>query len=292
MTKPLIFFAILALLLVAPVHAQAAQDVTPQHAAELLGFPYKAQWAGLGGVGLATSPLGPHWTSIHPAFAGWEDSFVVSSSVFLGFAGITAASATVAAPGMQATFLQLDSGMIQGDGGGFRFLAQAGMLDLAIRADSFSLGIRAKGYAARQPAFGLGASLDVGVALATPQLAFAALIENGLSLPITYENEYLEYWTPNVTLFSAISIPFTTGVSWGTTAKLVLDASGLSSVSAGTEAWIGPVGLRAGYDGEAISMGLSLRFPGYGFHIACAMHDDLGATYMASLEIRFDGVSN
>jgi hypothetical protein len=39
-------------------------------------------------------------------------------------------------------------------------------------------------------------------------------------------------------------------------------------------------------------MGLSVRFPGYGFHIAYAMHDDLGATYMASLEIRFDGVSN
>ncbi|MBN1858770.1 hypothetical protein JW848_06150, partial [Candidatus Bipolaricaulota bacterium] len=251
-------------------------------------------------VGLATSPLAPSWVSTHPAFAAWEGSLAVSSSVYLGFAGMTAASATVAVPGLQATFLQLDSGAIQaqgqgeveGDGDTIRFLAQAGVINVALRADVLAVGVRAKGYAARQPSLGLGASLDVGMALATPQLALAVLVENGFSIPIAYGDGYVEHWTPRVCLLSAISIPLADNVSWGTAAELAFDESGLLAVLAGTEAWVGPLGLRAGYDGEAVSIGLSLRFPGYGFHVAYTLHDDLGATYIASLEIRFDGAEN
>ena len=295
MTKLRIFLALLPLMLVSIVVTTAAShELKPDQIAELLEFPYQAQWAGLAGVGLAASPLEPSWVSTHPAFASWETSLAVSSSVYLGFAGITAASATVAIPGLQATFLQLDSGAISGEGGGdtTRFLAQAGIIDLALRADALSVGVRAKGYAARQPSLGLGASLDIGMALATPQLALAVLVENGLSLPIAYDNGYAEQWTPKVSVVSAISVPLATGVSWGTAAELAFDSSGLLGVVAGTEAWVGPVGLRAGYDGASISMGLSLRFAGYGLHIAYTMHDDLGATYMASLEVRFDGAGN
>ena len=292
MTKTWFLFTTL-LLVVFPVAGavEAADLLLPEQTAAVLDLPSDARSAGIAGADLSTSPQASLWVSAHPAFAAWQPALAVSSSVYLGFAGITAASAGVAAPGFQATFLQLDSGIIQGEDEPFRFLVQAARLDVAMHIDTFSIGVRAKGYAARQPSFGLGAALDVGVALRTPSFAFAGLVENALSLPITYAGGHVERWSPRVCLLSAISIPLTSGVSWGTSGKIVLDADGFSAVAAGTEAWLGPVGLRAGYDGEAVSMGLSLQFPGYGFHIAYTMHADLGATYMASLDVLFDGLA-
>ncbi len=292
MTKTwFLFTALLGVALVAAGAVEAADSLFPEHIASVLDLPNDARSAGMAGVGLSTSSQSSMWVSSHPAFAAWEPSFAVSSSVYLGFAGITAASAGVAAPGFQASFLQLDSGIIQGEGEAFRFLAQAGRLDVAMHIDTFAVGLRAKGYAARQPSFGLGAALDVGVALRMPRFAFAGLVENVLSLPIAYGSGHVESWSPKVCLLSAISIPLASGLSWATSGEVVLNADGFSAVAAGTEAWIGPIGLRAGYDGESISMGLSLQFPGYGFHIAYTMHADLGATYMASLEVLFDNLT-
>ncbi|MFQ6033635.1 MAG: hypothetical protein ACE5KR_02110 [Candidatus Bipolaricaulia bacterium] len=191
--------------------------------------------------------------------------------------------------------LQLYSGEIEGanefgnpDGSLFSYISRAGIISLGLGIGRVGIGTRLKLYQELSDGVsGLGWALDPAVMIIRDNLRLGVLLENGLSGGIRFDNGHVEGWNPDLRIGSSLSLKLTEEA----TVNLLLDLSGLlggvPQGHLGVELWVEGLGVRAGLDGGAITVGSSVWMKSLRIDWAYAAHPRLPDTNRVSLTLRF-----
>jgi hypothetical protein len=192
--------------------------------------------------------------------------------------------------------LQLYSGGIEGanefgnpDGTHFTYISRAGIVSLGIGiGGGVGIGTRLKFYQELSDGIsGIGWAIDPAVMIIRGRLRLGALLENGLSGQIKFDNGHVEGWNPDLRIGGSLALKLVEGA----TANLLFDLSGLLDGGAhshlGVELWVQGLGVRAGLDGGSITVGSSIWMKSLRIDWAYAAHPRLPDTNRLSLTVRF-----
>ena len=191
--------------------------------------------------------------------------------------------------------LQLYAGGIEGanefgnpDGTHFTYISRAGIASLGIAFGGVALGTRLKFYQeVSGGTSGIGWAVDPAVMIIRDRLRLGLLLENGLSGQIKFDNGHIEGWNPDLRLGGSLFFE----VLDGAIVNLLLDFSGVLSGELrshlGAELWVGELGVRAGLDDGAITVGSSIWLKPLRIDWAYAAHPRLPDTNRLSLTVRF-----
>jgi len=191
--------------------------------------------------------------------------------------------------------LQLYAGEIGGenefgnpDGSHFTYISRAGIASLGIAFGSVAWGVRLKFYQEISgETSGLGWAIDPAVLVVRGHLRLGALLENGLSGGVKFANGHVEGWNPDLRLGGSLSFVPLEGVAL----NLLFDLSGILDGGPqghlGVELWVQGLGVRAGLDGEAITIGSSVWLKALRVDFAYTAHPQLPDTNRLSLTLRF-----
>ena len=169
------------------------------------------------------------------------------------------------------------------------YVSRAGLISLGVALiNSIAVGTRLKFYHEQSGKItGFGWALDPAVMLIFNHLRVGAIFENAFSQPIQFNNEHTESWVPSLRVGGSLVYEFSEQ-----RAKLSLLAD-VSSVSdrpvshLGVELWLEALGVRAGFDGGAITVGTSIELKGFRIDWAYAAHPQLPHSNRLSVTFRF-----
>lgn len=193
------------------------------------------------------------------------------------------------------SLLQLYSGGIEGmnkfgnpDGTIFTYLNRAGIASVGLAFGKIALGTRFKFYQELSGGeSGIGWAIDPAVMIVRQRLRLGALVENGLSRAIKFDNGHAESWNQDLRLGGSLSLEILNQV----TLNLLFDLGGVLGQGLrshlGAELWVRELGVRAGLDGGAITVGSSIWFKNLRADWAYAAHPRLPDTNRLSLTLRF-----
>jgi hypothetical protein len=174
-------------------------------------------------------------------------------------------------------------------GTSFAYISRAGIASAGVAlTEGLALGARLKFYQeVSDGESGFGWALDPAIIFVRERFRFGALLENGLSEEIRFDNGHTEEWTPSLRLGGSLSLSI-----WeGATLNLLLDLSQVlesrPQSHLGVELWVDSLGLRAGCDGGGITVGSSVWFKSLRVDWAYAAHPQLPDTQRISLTLRF-----
>jgi hypothetical protein len=243
---------------------------------------------GLGMGGAFTALVDDEGAVLHnPAALGWFEGIGVSSLYVSQFGGISYGALGVALPYVGADVLLLDSGLIEVEGGTFRYSSQAFVASTGFAVGPIGMGLRWRWLQVSSPDVGEGWSLDPALLVVTNIVRAGAMLEGALSSAMTYQSGSEEDWPIALRVGIALCMAPAPEVQW----SAAFEASGLFTSSAklslGVETWISGLGARAGYDGESLTYGLSVRFVGLQLDWAYASRADLGDSHRVALSFRF-----
>lgn len=191
--------------------------------------------------------------------------------------------------------LQLYSGEIEGanefgnpDGTCFSYISRAGIVSLGLGIGRVGIGARLKFYQELSDGTsGIGWAVDPAAVVIRDNLRLGALLENGLSGGIRFDNGHVEGWNRSLRIGGSLSFALTEGA----TVNLLLDLSGLLDHGLhshlGAELWVEGLGVRIGLDGGAITVGSSVWMKSLRVDWAYAGHPRLPDTNRLSLTVRF-----
>lgn len=264
----------------------AASVFGHQGVGSLFDLGSSARGLGLGGA--FTALVDDEGAVLHnPAGLGWRTNIGISSLYVSQFGGIDYGSIGVALPYAGLNVALLDSGLIPTTGGVTRYASQGVVASSGIALGPIGLGARWRLLRVSAPEAGAGWSIDPAVQLVTNVVRAGAIFEGALSRAMTYAGGSQEAWPQSLRLGVSVTLSPVSDVSWSAAFEAVGLFTGLPGLAAGLEAWIGGMGARAGYDGEGLTYGLSVAFPGLQFDWAYASRADLGESHRVSLSIRF-----
>jgi len=265
----------------------AAADVAAyEYVGSLFDLGSSARGLGLGGA--FTALADDEGCVLHnPAGLGWRDAVGVSSLYVRQFGGVTYGAIAVALPYVGVDVMLLDSGLIPTSGGTTRYSSQGFVAAGGVALGPVGIGARWRLLRVSAPGPGSGWSLDPALQFVTSIVRAGAILEGALSSAMAYESGSQEAWERSLRLGVALTLEPGPDVAW----NAAFEASGLFSsspvLSAGLEAWIGGMGARVGFDGEALTYGLSVRFAGLQLDWAYASRTDLGESHRVSFSFRF-----
>ncbi len=217
-----------------------------------------ARVSGMGGAFLALAD-DASTAFYNPAGLAWISGITVSSLFARQFGTFDYASLQLALPYLGATFFYLDSGLIDGDAGTFRYTSEGGVISSGIGIGPVAIGGRFKVYRQTDPDSGIGWAFDPAILVVTDVVRAAFLLENAFSQPVEFAS-HSEQWAPRTRIGIAFTLSPTTGVG----ANAVVEAAGLFSSSpqltVGLEAHVNGMAARIGYDGDGMTFGLSALF--------------------------------
>lgn len=273
---------LLLMLIVCTSWAASGMD----HVASLFALGSSARALGLGDAFCAQADLGTGvW--YNPAGLAWDEHITLASFLARDFGAISYGSVTFALPYIAVGVTQLDSGDIPLRNGTLRYTSRALVGGAGLRLGPVSLGIRGKLYALSAPDSANGWAVDPALLLVTDIVRIGMVWENAWSEPIRYSDGHVEAWVPSLTAGASASLGLTSDVRW----VVALAGRHVFAVSptlhAGVELWIGPLAVRAGYDGDSVTFGLGVEFSSYALDWAYAEHGDLGDAHRVSLTFRF-----
>lgn len=242
----------------------------------------------LGMGGAFTALVDDEGAVVHnPAALGWREGIGVSSLYVSQFGGVSYGSLGVALPFVGLDVLLLDSGLIPTQGSTIRYSSQGLIASAGVALGPLGIGARWRLLRVSSPNTGNGWAMDPALLLVTDIVRAGAILEGALSHAMTYEGGSQEAWPQSLRLGVALILSPSPDVSW----NAAFEASGLftpsSKAMSGLEAWIGGMGVRAGFDGEALTYGLSVRFAGLQLDWAFASRTDLGESHRVSFSFRF-----
>ncbi|MBU0596341.1 hypothetical protein KJ567_06630 [Candidatus Bipolaricaulota bacterium] len=249
-----------------------------EHVGALFELGSSARALGMGGA--FTALVDDESAVMHnPAALGWLDGLGISSLYVSQFGGISYGSLGAALPCVGLNVLFLDSGFIPTQGGAIRYSSQGLVASTGIAMGPIGIGARWRLLRVSSPTRGRGWAFDPALLLVTDVVRAGMILEGALSSPMDYDAGPEEAWPLALRLGVALTLSPSLDVSW----SAAFEASGLFTASSrltlGLEAWIGEMGARVGFDGEALTYGLSVRFAGLQFDWAYAARTDLGASH-------------
>jgi hypothetical protein len=224
----------------------------------------------------------------NPAGLGWVRGVGVTTLFSRQLEAVTYGAVSASLPHVGITLLRLDSGWIpSGEGDGFRYVSQAGVLASGASIGPVGLGARAKFYQVVSPVRATGWALDPALLIVTETIRFGLLVENLLSRPVAYTTGHQEGWPLRIRLGAAATLSVAEEISW----NIVGEAEGLFTSTprlvGGVEAWVGDLAGRLGYDGTSATLGLSVRFTSFqldwGYHLGVGSVE----SHRVSLTFRF-----
>jgi len=262
--------------------------------AALLEIGVGARPLGMGGafVGLADDENAAFY---NPAALAFLEDLGFTSLYSRQFQLLDYGALGVAGRFMGLNLLQLYAGGIEGanefgnlDGTHFTYISRAGIASLGVGLGGVALGTRLKFYQeVSDETSGIGWAIDPAVMIVRDRLRLGALLENGLSGRIKFANGHVEGWNPDLRLGSSLSFE----IMEEARVNLLLDLSGILSGELrshlGAELWVGELGVRAGLDGGAITVGSSIWLKPLRIDWAYAAHPRLPDTNRLSLTVRF-----
>ena len=235
-----------------------------EHVGALFELGSSARSLGMGGA--FTALVDDESAVLHnPAALGWQQGIGVSSLYVSQFGGVSYGAIGAALPYIGLNLLLLDSGLIPTQGGAIRYSSQGLVASTGIAVGSIGIGARWRLLRVSSPTIGIGGSFDPAVLLVTHIVRAGAILEGALSSAMDYTGGSQEEWPMALRLGVSATLSPSPDVSW----SAAFEASGLftnsSNVAVGLEAWINGMGARGGFDGEALTYGLSVRFGGLEF---------------------------
>jgi len=257
-----------------------------EHVGTLFELGSSARGLGMGGA--FTALVDDEGAVLHnPAALGWLEGIGVSSLYVNQFGGVSYGSIGAALPYFGLNVLLLDSGLIPTQGGAIRYSSQGLVASTGFAVGPVGIGARWRLLRVSSPTIGSGWSFDPALLFVTDVVRVGAILEGALSSAMNYNGGSEEAWPLALRLGVALTLSPAPDVSW----SAAFEASGLFTASAkltlGLEAWIGGMGGRVGFDGEALTYGLSVRFAGLQLDWAYAARTDLGESHRAAFSFRF-----
>ena len=115
----------------------------------------------------------------NPAGLGWVRGMGVTTLFSRQLETVTYGAVSASLPYVGITLLRLDSGWIpSGEGDGFRYVSQAGVLASGVSIGPVGVGARAKFYQVVSPVRAAGWALDPALLIVTETVRFGLLVEN------------------------------------------------------------------------------------------------------------------
>ena len=200
----------------------------------------------------------------NPAGLGWLRGVGVTTLFSNRLEALTYGAVSASLPHVGVTLLRMDSGWIpNGEGDGFRYVSQAGLLASGVAIGPVGFGARAKFYQVVSPVEATGWALDPALLVVTETVRFGVLVENLLSRPIAYANAHQEGWPLGIRLGAAATLAVAEGIVWNVVGEAEGLFTGTPRLIGGVEAWVGDLAGRIGYDGTNAALGLSVRFTSF-----------------------------
>lgn len=272
-----------------------AQGDSFANVAALLNIGVGARPLGMGGafVGLADDENAVFY---NPAALAFLDAFGITSYASKQFAAFYYGALGAAGRSIGLNLLQLYSGSIEHtnefgnpDGDIFAYVSRAGIgaLGITIR-DNLAIGTRIKFYQEVADGIGgIGWAIDPAVMLKLDNVRIGAMFENALSKEIKFDNGHAESWNPDLRIGSSFSFELIEQA----TLNLLFDLSGILNGGIhnhiGVEIWANGLGVRAGVDGSAITVGTSAWLEAFRIDWAYATHLRLPDSNRLSVTFRF-----
>ncbi len=276
------------ILSIALVLAGATATTMPaaENVAGLFAIGASARALGLGGAFCALAD--DEGSVFHnPAGLGWLEGLNLSTLFVQQFGGIAYGTVTLAVPYVGFSAMFLDSGAIPTDGASIRYTSQGVVGSLGIPIGPIGIGARWRFFLLSSPFEGQGWSLDPAILVATDGVRIGFLYEGAFSSPISYDGGAKESFDQSLRLGAAVTLEPADEVIWRATVEAAGLFSGRGTLTGGLETWIGGLGARVGFDGEAPTFGLSVRFTAVEIDWAYASRSDLGDSHRVSLSLRF-----
>jgi len=256
------------------------------HVASLFALGSSARALGLGDAFCGQADLGTGvW--YNPAGLAWDEDITLTSFLARDFGAISYGSVTLALPYIAVGITQLDSGDIPLRSGTLRYISRALVGGAGARVGPVSLGVRGKLYALSAPDTAKGWAVDPSLLLVTDIIRVGVVWENAWSEPIRYSDGHVEAWVSSLMAGASASLDLASDVRWTVVLAGRRLFAGSPALLAGVELWVGPIAVRAGYDGDSVTFGLGVEFSSYALDWAYAEHGDLGDAHRVSLTFRF-----
>ncbi len=226
-------------------------------------------------------------STLNPASLGWVKQMGVGSLYMEEFGGASYGSLAFAAPYVGLSTLFVDSGWISSGDSGFRFAAQGLTVSAAVPVGPVAGGLRWRFLRYGQPFEAHGWALDAGLLARFGPVKVGAILDAAVSAPMAFAAGSVENWIPNLCLGVALTLTPYPDVTWITTVDVEGVLHGPIGLRGGSEAWVGPLAARLGWDGDGPTFGLSVRVLGFEVDWSCAVRSDLGVSHRVSLEVLF-----
>jgi hypothetical protein len=224
----------------------------------------------------------------NPAGLALDEAIVLSSFLARDYGAVSYGAVAASFPYGGVQLSQIDSGPIATPDGALRYIARSLVGGAAAGFGPVAVGVRGKLYWLSNPATASGWAVDPGILVVTEWLRVGIVLENAWSRAVRFADGHDEPWMRSLTFAVAMSVEAVSDVWW--TAMVEgrdLFARRPARLAAGTEVWIGPLALRAGFDGTSPTFGLGIQFSRYALDWAYGAHADLGGGHRLSLTFRF-----
>ncbi len=261
-------------------------SVAEEGVGALFRLGVSARSLGLGGASAALDDRAAAAT-LNPASLGWGEGIEVASLYANLFGGVHYGAVSFSAPYVGLAGAFVDSGWIPSGESGVRFTSQSLVGAAGVPVGPVSAGARWRLLRVGSPFSGHGWALDAGLLLDLGMVRVGGVWDAVASSPMTYDTGKSEAWEPDLRLGAAVTLSPLDDVVWTATADVDGILNAPLRVHGGTEAWVGVLAVRVGWDGEGPTFGLSLRVSGAEVDWSCAARSDLGMSHRVSLKILF-----
>jgi len=169
------------------------------------------------------------------------------------------------------------------------YISRAGLVSLGVALiNSIALGTRLKFYHEQSGKIsGFGWAIEPAVMFNFKKLRLGAILENALSSAIQFSNGHKESWVSSLRVGASFVYEF---LDQRAKFSLLADISGLLDrpiSHVGAELWLENLGVRAGFDGGALTVGTSIYLEKARIDWAYAAHPQLPHSNRISLTFRF-----
>jgi hypothetical protein len=287
-----ILLALLASLTVVGIGV-SAQPYTS--VATLFDIGVGARPAGLGNafVGLADDETAAFY---NPSGLAFWDRFALNSYSSWQFSALLAFSVCLGAPHFGATFLQLDSGVIEAIDemgnpiGSFHYVSRGGILSAGFAfLDYFAVGAKVKLFQSSSHAslLGFGGSFSPALLFQWAGFRLGVTLENLFATPVYFNNGHMEGWPCDVRIGGSLRLGSFSGSLEVENLLALRGASGLPHTHVGLEAKFTPVVFRMGFDQGMLSLGMSIDWNRVRLDYATAIHFQMPMSHRLALAVYF-----
>jgi hypothetical protein len=263
--------------------------------ATLFDIGVGARSAGLGNafVGLADDETAAFY---NPAGLAFWDRFALNSYSSWQFSSLLVLSVCLGAPRFGATFLQVDSGVIDAVDevgnliGSFHYVSRGGILSAGFAfLDYLAVGAKVKLFQSSSYAslLGLGSSFSPALLFQWAGFRFGVTLENLFATPVYFNNGHMEGWPRDVRIGGSLRLGGFSGSLEVENLLALRGATGLPHTHAGLEANFTPMAFRMGFDQGMLSLGMSIDWSRVRLDYATAIHFQMPMSHRLALAIYF-----